>query len=291
MRGQQSRHYISCHCLRIIPARAGPTRRATGRSATGPDPSPLVRGQRRQGRGPGARGRIIPARAGPTTARARPRCARTDHPRSCGANAYYQSRSAHQSGSSPLVRGQRRFYHSTQLYGRIIPARAGPTSPCPLYRPQAPDHPRSCGANAIAGVYDKIHLGSSPLVRGQRTGQSAFQRCVRIIPARAGPTSCPSGSSGNRPDHPRSCGANPSGIRSNADLAGSSPLVRGQHASRLVGLSRVRIIPARAGPTSSLYSSSSTSQDHPRSCGANCSAVLPVRWASGSSPLVRGQLP
>ena len=152
------------------------------------------------------------------------------------------------------------------------------------------DHPRSCGANLPWHHIGRHRLGSSPLVRGQRTGQSAFQRCVRIIPARAGPTSCPSGSSGNRPDHPRSCGANPSGIRSNADLAGSSPLVRGQHASRLVGLSRVRIIPARAGPTSSLYSSSSTSQDHPRSCGANVESNRLTLYHVGSSPLVRGQL-
>ena len=274
MRGQQSRHYISCHCLRIIPARAGPTRRATGRSATGPDPSPLVRGQRRQGRGPGARGRIIPARAGPTTFCPAIYALKTDHPRSCGANAYYQSRSAHQSGSSPLVRGQRRFYHSTQLYGRIIPARAGPTSPCPLYRPQAPDHPRSCGANAIAGVYDKIHLGSSPLVRGQQANTYGSQTTARIIPARAGPTYRGTTSGGTGSDHPRSCGANGQVRVHFNDAFGSSPLVRGQpHA--LQGLQVTgRIIPARAGPTHPGYGRTRTWPDHPRSCGANTPAVL-----------------
>ena len=119
---------------RIIPARAGPTVASLYIMPLSPD-HPRSCGANEARHWPISDwSGSIPARAGPTTARARPRCARTDHPRSCGANAYYQSRSAHQSGSSPLVRGQRRFYHSTQLYGRIIPARAGPTSPCPLYR-------------------------------------------------------------------------------------------------------------------------------------------------------------
>ena len=168
MRGQQSRHYISCHCLRIIPARAGPTRRATGRSATGPDPSPLVRGQRRQGRGPGARGRIIPARAGPTTARARPRCARTDHPRSCGANDFLPSNLRSENGSSPLVRGQRVLSIAFGTPERIIPARAGPTQILSFNSALWADHPRSCGANVALSTVSAPSAGSSPLVRGQR---------------------------------------------------------------------------------------------------------------------------
>ena len=274
MRGQRGAPLADQRLVRIHPRSCGANDGKGAAQVREDGSSPLVRGQRRQGRGPGARGRIIPARAGPTTFCPAIYALKTDHPRSCGANAYYQSRSAHQSGSSPLVRGQRRFYHSTQLYGRIIPARAGPTSPCPLYRPQAPDHPRSCGANAIAGVYDKIHLGSSPLVRGQQANTYGSQTTARIIPARAGPTYRGTTSGGTGSDHPRSCGANGQVRVHFNDAFGSSPLVRGQpHA--LQGLQVTgRIIPARAGPTHPGYGRTRTWPDHPRSCGANTPAVL-----------------
>ena len=211
------------------------------------------------------------------------------HPRSCGANDGKGAAQVREDGSSPLVRGQRRFYHSTQLYGRIIPARAGPTSPCPLYRPQATDHPRSCGANAIAGVYDKIHLGSSPLVRGQQANTYGSQTTARIIPARAGPTYRGTTSGGTGSDHPRSCGANGQVRVHFNDAFGSSPLVRGQpHA--LQGLQVTgRIIPARAGPTGARIRPTWSRTDHPRSCGANAGTQNYHTSDGGSSPLVRGQ--
>ena len=289
MRGQQSRHYISCHCLRIIPARAGPTRRATGRSATGPDPSPLVRGQRRQGRGPGARGRIIPARAGPTTFCPAIYALKTDHPRSCGANAYYQSRSAHQSGSSPLVRGQRRFYHSTQLYGRIIPARAGPTRCSGPSSRRSADHPRSCGANLFRVSTHLLPIGSSPLVRGQRFERPVLRRRLRIIPARAGPTTFIKVEHSRFTDHPRSCGANGTICRDTVRPTGSSPLVRGQQLVCVLRELIRRIIPARAGPTFRKRKGTSGCADHPRSCGANVNFGVWCLGGDGSSPLVRGQ--
>ena len=91
-------------------------------------------------------------------------------------------------------------------------------------------------------------------------------------------------------DHPRSCGANEWRRGCHVVVYGSSPLVRGQH--DLLGKLRgcPRIIPARAGPTTRLLEGLRSSPDHPRSCGANVvSPTMPLR-ASGSSPLVRGQL-
>ena len=172
--------------------------------------------------------RIIPARAGPTDPPARDEGEFADHPRSCGANSGEVGADSYSFGSSPLVRGQpirsgEFFYHS-----RIIPARAGPTYRSRPSSPRPSDHPRSCGANHLQRFRLLCALGSSPLVRGQRTGQSAFQRCVRIIPARAGPTVTQVDMDGVWPDHPRSCGANPMALVMRPGKPGSSPLVRGQ---------------------------------------------------------------
>ena len=194
-----------------------------------------------------------------------------------------------QFGSSPLVRGQRRRTRCHRLRRRIIPARAGPT---PVVRVRGwfqPDHPRSCGANAVGLISAPFRGGSSPLVRGQPpAGLSAISprgssplvrgqrwrhqyRSVheRIIPARAGPTSWLRWSRRVKPDHPRSCGANAHGLAPFVSRSGSSPLVRGQRSGmRLNRLTR-RIIPARAGPTYSKRMTKTTATDHPRSCGAN----------------------
>ena len=69
---------------------------------------------------------------------------------------------------------------------------------------------------------------------------------------------------------------------------GSSPLVRGAHGCRIVGLCNLRIIPARAGSTWTRSSSWTTGRDHPRSCGEHNDPSDGSNVASGSSPLVRG---
>ena len=72
---------------------------------------------------------------------------------------------------------------------------------------------------------------------------------------------------------------------------GSSPLVRGAHGCRIVGLCNLRIIPARAGSTWTRSSSWTTGRDHPRSCGEHNDPSDGSNVASGSSPLVRGAHP
>ena len=329
MRGQLDKTYPAPLRLRIIPARAGPTRPpSTSRSLkpdhprscganftpveTGSTPagsSPLVRGQPELVLDPVERVRIIPARAGPTGRRSCRWSWRADHPRSCGANADQRMAVDDMNGSSPLVRGQPNHRQNTRWHYRIIPARAGPTWAATRRPRPSSDHPRSCGANDAALAVIGCVGGSSPLVRGQRSSRISPACVRRIIPARAGPTSSERHAPSTMTDHPRSCGANAVGLISAPFRGGSSPLVRGQPPAGLSAISprgssplvrgqrwrhqyrsvHERIIPARAGPTSWLRWSRRVKPDHPRSCGANAHGLAPFVSRSGSSPLVRGQ--
>ena len=210
--------------------------------------SPLVRGQLAAPVLISICLRIIPARAGPTRVRTSAVCARSDHPRSCGANGRVVTPESHVAGSSPLVRGQRNANNAIQATSRIIPARAGPTqtphslsgrlwiiparagptASTPPHAPPNTDHPRSCGANAVVEVFASPVAGSSPLVRGQLSLPMTKPCAVRIIPARAGPTELRFDVKPASADHPRSCGANLSASASAGSVSGSSPLVRGQ---------------------------------------------------------------
>ena len=309
MRGQLDFFLGGLVRSRIIPARAGPTKitslddtqksdhprscgancRLSNCSPWAGGSSPLVRGQLNDPDGAGYQKRIIPARAGPTDERIPDPYASADHPRSCGANSGEVNGAFPDSGSSPLVRGQRCSVGPLLRLARIIPARAGPT--CIIYgvSHDTPDHPRSCGAN-IAFPHSKPGVfGSSPLVRGQLSVEFSTQGRLRIIPARAGPTCSSILYAVTTSDHPRSCGANCPTGRHTLPAAGSSPLVRGQREVNGALPANFRIIPARAGPTRDPFVFSLPIRDHPRSCGANTHLVASFRRKCGSSPLVRGQ--
>ena len=149
VRGQRTRPESARRPGRIIPARAGPTlRKACFRGGLTDHPrscganasnatdnqfetgsSPLVRGQPQVRDLKRAKNRIIPARAGPTRRSSVLSAVFSDHPRSCGANCETDTIEQCNSGSSPLVRGQRQLIHRGFRHGRIIPARAGPTCP------------------------------------------------------------------------------------------------------------------------------------------------------------------
>ena len=152
----------------------------------------------------------------------------TDHPRSCGANRTQVFETSSETGSSPLVRGQRPHHTRRTTTVRIIPARAGPTERSAAIAFDVADHPRSCGANLRALLTFSATCGSSPLVRGQQACDVGIRIAERIIPARAGPTELSPARHPAATDHPRSCGAN---VRSSVVVytsVGSSPLVRGQ---------------------------------------------------------------
>ena len=132
--------------------------------------------------------RIIPAHAGQTSTLGMTVVRPSDHPRACGANFATLVGSQLQNGSSPRMRGKRRFSRSTRRDGRIIPAHAGQTEKSHQKQWFAPDHPRACGANLPPMPAIPIAAGSSPRMRGKLTLRRRHDHCERIIPAHAGQT-------------------------------------------------------------------------------------------------------
>ena len=197
--------------------------------------------------------------------------------------------SATKVGSSPRVRGKRGQRLLDGGGVRIIPARAGQTFPHNTRTSWCSDHPRACGANPELEGPRAWYYGSSPRVRGKRLCVVGSRIPGRIIPARAGQTSSTSRNRSSRSDHPRACGANVSLLLDVLAEDGSSPRVRGKRA-QVGDFERLhRIIPARAGQTFDWLAHVPESPDHPRACGANFDAALPLAPTSGSSPRVRGK--
>ncbi len=157
------------HADRIIPARAGSTVRGAGSYWTTTDhpcsrgeharsasrasrafgSSPLARGARDNVKGVGSSIGIIPARAGSTCAEGLATTGTPDHPRSRGEHISSYSVTRAGSGSSPLARGALDAAASDRRLPRIIPARAGSTSPWVRGTCVDPDHPRSRGEHSF----------------------------------------------------------------------------------------------------------------------------------------------
>ena len=295
--------------VRIIPARAGQTRRffhviirctdhprACGanhrrRRQQGQEggSSPRVRGKLRRAVPMQSGLRIIPARAGQTSRSSVRTSCFPDHPRACGANELMATTLKQFNGSSPRVRGKRLAVADRLLTNRIIPARAGQTKTLlPTFCPHS-DHPRACGANCPAGKSRGCVYGSSPRVRGKRTPNNAAISCGRIIPARAGQTDGAVRPPRRCPDHPRACGANGHTVVQQFFVIGSSPRVRGKPVQRGVHQRVSRIIPARAGQTPRPSVRLPLPPDHPRACGANQPVRRDDGLRPGSSPRVRGK--
>ena len=150
---------------RIIPARAGFTA-SSGRWLELPGDHPRSRGvyrmvlseqSKRDGSSPLARGLraiigpgevvrgIIPARAGFTAPACLAAAPAADHPRSRGVYLAWNFAALRIQGSSPLARGLRGDAQRRHQAARIIPARAGFTSPVVVIMRRLPDHPRSRG--------------------------------------------------------------------------------------------------------------------------------------------------
>ena len=292
----------------IIPARAGFTRTAGSTGLTSGDhprsrgvypagtsewaaahgSSPLARGLRDVGPGPGADVGIIPARAGFTHQRGRLHHEPGDHPRSRGVYRPRRPPARPRPGSSPLARGLRDIPHEGSQRRRIIPARAGFT---PRARPSSrssPDHPRSRGVYRFLDAVRATGHGSSPLARGLRVTRVTVRRLDRIIPARAGFTGTPSTCPPTGTDHPRSRGVYRFLDAVRATGHGSSPLARGLRVTRVTVRRLDRIIPARAGFTGTPSTCPPTGTDHPRSRGVYARDTLTAYLDAGSSPLARG---
>ena len=232
---------------RLIPARAGNTDRILP-GCRFARPHPRSRGEHRRsvsiyaltgGSSPLARGtltaaccavtlsRLIPARAGNTPEDLPPNQHCPAHPRSRGEHASVTAAFISGLGSSPLARGTQDLAAEMVAGGRLIPARAGNTMRAlPPRRPSAA-HPRSRGEHADTPAAPVNVTGSSPLARGTQQRLHLIQRCVRLIPARAGNTTCRVIRIITPPAHPRSRGEHPYWCSLLKSPFGSSPLARG----------------------------------------------------------------
>ena len=152
-----------------------------------------------------------------------------------------------------------------------------------------PDHPRVCGADLHDLGERHAQRGSSPRVRGRHAGHGGEQFVERIIPACAGQTRTRPPISNSHADHPRVCGADPTGSRRESRAFGSSPRVRGRRQKIHLRGQTHRIIPACAGQTSDVCTTAPSNTDHPRVCGADAPVALKCSIHSGSSPRVRGR--
>ena len=191
--------------------------------------------------------RIIPARAGFTVGSHCAPESSEDHPRSRGVYSRLDNFLWWCNGSSPLARGLPLAKAAAMARRRIIPARAGFTSPTCTRPPRSTDHPRSRGVYLDEAQAVHSAFGSSPLARGLRDTRPVELELDRIIPARAGFTS--------------------PGCKRPPESNGSSPLARGLLHAIPNGLNAVRIIPARAGFTVSALCIWCRRGDHPRSRG------------------------
>ena len=240
---------------RIIPARAGFTRRGRGArraradhprsrgvywrrtpaSSTSSGSSPLARGLLLPAHADGALQGIIPARAGFTVRDVRGAGDRRDHPRSRGVYPVATGSRRTGGGSSPLARGLLEGLQAVGGVPGIIPARAGFTEANTTSAAIGTDHPRSRGVYGCRLPRQGFRTGSSPLARGLPPSGAVGCPHRGIIPARAGFTRRPRGRCGRRRDHPRSRGVydEPGGCRHRD--GGSSPLARGLHL-RILGI-------------------------------------------------------
>ena len=166
-------------------------------------------------------------------------------------------------GSSPLARGVQLLSDASNQNPRIIPACAGNTTI--VYVLLLPgDHPRLRGEYQNQEKRLTCSLGSSPLARGIQLLKIRFLLSMRIIPACAGNTWVLRFNCRVDRDHPRLRGEYYKNFWNCSIVVGSSPLARGIPIKNEFQAYKNRIIPACAGNTSELSSSSPSSKDHPR---------------------------
>ena len=186
------------------------------------------------------------------------------------------------------MRGTPAPYLAEFLASRIIPAHAGNTRPSSFFTRCSSDHPRACGEHD--GCHPKLGIedGSSPRMRGTQVREGLQDAVIRIIPAHAGntPRRCTPAAAGT--DHPRACGEHTIRIGTTSKRCGSSPRMRGTLPDALGPEFAGRIIPAHAGNTLSVSTTTAPISDHPRACGEHKHVCDGIFVGNGSSPRMRG---
>ncbi len=173
--------------------------------------------------------RFIPAGAGNTSDIMHLFPSLSVHPRGCGEHSSSVFRALADNGSSPRVRGTRRWQSWRGSDRRFIPAGAGNTNRNPDQVDAQTVHPRGCGEHLPGVDYQCRCGGSSPRVRGTP---------VHTWPLMAISTV-----------HPRGCGEHKLKTVTQQTIDGSSPRVRGTLRPQTWGKSHRRFIPAGAGNT------------------------------------------
>ena len=191
-------------------------------------------------------------------------------------------------GSSPLSRGIRSNNVQDDIVRGIIPALAGNTPALGIVTQPAEDHPRSRGEYVVVLGAVPICAGSSPLSRGIHHGFRFQQWPEGIIPALAGNTHYPGCNTWVGLDHPRSRGEYQLINSLLLGGGGSSPLSRGIPSSSAPSPASNGIIPALAGNTTTVPTSTARRWDHPRSRGEYMALSPLLFHQQGSSPLSRG---
>ncbi len=232
-----------------------------------PGSSPHMRGAHLVHDLPQGRHGIIPAHAGSTRSSA--------------------SEQRDTTGSSPHMRGARLERGLRRRGRRIIPAHAGSTLVVDGHGLVSPDHPRICGEHYQQMLAFDPEEGSSPHMRGARAAGGRGPHRRRIIPAHAGSTRRPYRRRSPGPDHPRTCGEHTVSRSTPDSWPGSSPHMRGAPPIHETGHLRLGIIPAHAGSTGWSRRWTTTTRDHPRTCGEH-KLVADGRLYQGSSPHMRG---
>ena len=193
-------------------------------------------------------------------------------------------------GSSPHARGPLPCFIFFHPHGRIIPACAGSTVPFVKCFLGKRDHPRMRGVHVNYTTPPDRPIGSSPHARGPLVRTAVKAVIIRIIPACAGSTVCPSNGRRYSWDHPRMRGVHGDHHLDEPACKGSSPHARGPPGGLLSPVVVSRIIPACAGSTIPIDQAPTLVKDHPRMRGVHEGLPWVGTISSGSSPHARGPL-
>ena len=211
------------------------------------------------------------------------------HPRAGGENDVSDDGEVGRRGSSPRGRGKHHQEAVNANQDRLIPARAGKTRVFRVTVIVLSAHPRAGGENLSFGGLVPPDAGSSPRGRGKPFGMSRRSTSGGLIPARAGKTSTLISIAVRIWAHPRAGGENFKGMGQSIAQEGSSPRGRGKHDAATDFIRWTRLIPARAGKTSSPSTPPRAPAAHPRAGGENTSSSTLHQQPNGSSPRGRGK--
>ena len=250
--------------------------------------SPRLRGTRSGLRAPLSPERFIPASAGNSRTPRRRSAGSPVHPRVCGELDSGVLGVARRNGSSPRLRGTHVLVVELPPDRRFIPASAGNSSKAIGLMSLGPVHPRVCGELGVAAADAPRALGSSPRLRGTRSGLRAPLSPERFIPASAGNSRTTRFRQPGWTVHPRVCGELTMTPHAAGVVHGSSPRLRGTRLGRGPFVLFRRFIPASAGNSAAGVSRPPPGPVHPRVCG-ELALRRPHRPAAhGSSPRLRG---